>query len=417
MDGAAERWIWLPDEQIDEMAAPTMNFPMPRLLTEYWRRGWSIIPLTPGRKTPYTQLLAETTGTTGWKAYQNHPAGATEIRAWFTDHCLPENDPQTPNIGLVTGVGGLYVVDVDDLDTPQTLSDAQTTTVQTGRGHHYYFTYFGDPLPSRIIDLDGRRVEFKGAGAYVTAANSKHPSGTFYRVESDLATIKDLPEPILSKVKRSRVVPVPGTIDAGSQSPYPRCIEALLADPMPDGVRDSSLFALYSLLQRNHVFTEKAASIVERKNSSLANPITDSQLRHTIVDYERKYPKFGCRAFSRYRADLAGILCPTCPHHNRSLQGMVKGLHLDSALAELEPSCLTAYIALLQAESQGRHLSNREAASNLTVSRNTVARARRLLEKNGLLAPCSARGHFACSATEHVQSPGHSPESDDELDG
>jgi hypothetical protein len=318
---------------------------------------------------------------------------------------------------LVTGLGGLYVVDVDDLDTPQTLIDARTTTVQTGRGHHYYFSYIGDPLPSRIIDLDGKRVEFKGVGAYVTAANSKHPSGTFYRVESDLAAIKDLPESILSKVKRSRVIPVAGTIDAGSQSPYPSCIEALLTDPMPEGVRDYSLFALYSLLQRNRVSTARAASIVEQKNSSLANPLRESQLRRTITEYEHKYPKFGCRAFARYRADLAEIVCPTCPHHNRSLQGMLKGLHLDSALAELEPSCLSAYIALLQAESEGKHLSNREAASRLAVSRNTVARARRLLERNGLLAPCSAREHSACSATEHVQSSEHSPESDDELDG
>ena len=141
----------------------------------YVRRGWSVFPLLPGKKTPYG-------GTSGFKEATTN--GGT-VRDWWG---------QTPkaNVGIATGaVSGLFVVDVDaDRGGEKTLAEMekargplpQTLVSRTGGGgRHILFKHPGDGLKvvSRNDSL-GPGVDVKGDGGYVVAPPSVHPNGTVY---------------------------------------------------------------------------------------------------------------------------------------------------------------------------------------------------------------------------------------------
>ena len=96
----------------------------------YAARGWSLIPIKPGTKTPACQ---------SWKQYQTTPADDKLLRRWFADG--------KKGVAVVCGrvSAGLVIRDFDDMgaydrwaqDHPELARSLPT--VATSRGRHVYF--------------------------------------------------------------------------------------------------------------------------------------------------------------------------------------------------------------------------------------------------------------------------------------
>jgi hypothetical protein len=168
-------------------------------------KGFALLPLKPKNKTPYTELLPLVNGKPSWAVYRKKPPSAADIKAWF------EYDPAV-NIGIITGpssMGGLYVLDLDG-KTPSTFGHLpMTAIVKTGRsnGWHYYFTHSRELKTFSF----GRIGSLQGAGSYVVAAGSIHPSGAVYEYADGLSLeqieITPLPDWLADGRKRKKYIP------------------------------------------------------------------------------------------------------------------------------------------------------------------------------------------------------------------
>jgi Bifunctional DNA primase/polymerase, N-terminal len=126
------------------------------------------IPFHPQSKTP-----AFATGEIF--AFREHPASTAQLKAWFADPAR--------NIGLITGAGGLVVLDVDGDEGRQSLKGLalpSTPTVRTKRGFHAYFRA-DRPLPTRLKGLPG--VDLLADEWQVLAPSSIHPDRHVYAWE------------------------------------------------------------------------------------------------------------------------------------------------------------------------------------------------------------------------------------------
>ena len=134
----------------------------------YSARGWPVLPVAPRDKRPLSA-----------HGVKDATTDEATIRRWWTER--PD-----ANIGLACGE--FVVVDVDDLAEwgDKTID---TYTVRTGSGKlHYYCSPGGNPKTRRL----SKGIEVRGAGAYVVAPPSIHPSGGRYEVIAD-APLADFP--------------------------------------------------------------------------------------------------------------------------------------------------------------------------------------------------------------------------------
>jgi len=118
--------------------------------------GWHIFPVQPRGKQPLVKWREESTNDT------------TKVESWWSQ--WPD-----ANVGIDCGKSGLVVVDYDGVEAP----DLHTLAVKTGRGVHHYFANAGDPVPNSASMLEDN-VDVRGAGGYVLAPPSVHPSGALY---------------------------------------------------------------------------------------------------------------------------------------------------------------------------------------------------------------------------------------------
>jgi len=123
-------------------------------------------------------------------------------------------------------MGGLYVLDLDG-KTPSTFGHLpMTAIVKTGRpnGWHYYFTHSRELKTFSF----GRIGSLQGAGSYVVAAGSIHPSGAVYEYADGLSLeqieITPLPDWLADGRKRKKYIPNfkgPATSSEASRAPTP----------------------------------------------------------------------------------------------------------------------------------------------------------------------------------------------------
>ena len=154
------------------------------------KQGYSLLPLKPASKIPYMELLPVTAeGRASWSLYSLRSASEPEVKKWFT------YDPAC-NYGILTGpasIGGLYVLDVDQVKKLPANELPPTVTVKTGRGFHYYFKS-SQELQSRTFEFG----ELKGINSYVVGPGSIHESGAVYSFSELLGPaevdIQELPE-------------------------------------------------------------------------------------------------------------------------------------------------------------------------------------------------------------------------------
>lgn len=135
--------------------------------SEYFDRGWSILPLSGKRP-----------AIASWREYQSLRAGLNEIRKWFSDG--------ETNVGIITGrASGLVVVDCDTLVDAEFWKERFPRTplaVWTGGGgSHYYYRYPDAQDVSNRAGLLARRIDLRAEGGYVVAPPSRHTNGNLYR--------------------------------------------------------------------------------------------------------------------------------------------------------------------------------------------------------------------------------------------
>jgi hypothetical protein len=105
------------------------------------------------------------------------------IRGWF-------GNGEIINIAIATGrISGIVVLDVDGADGQQSLQAFTdkcgqlpvTTTVSTGKGHHYYFKHPGFDVKNSVGTL-AAGLDIRSDRGYVVAPGSIHISGKEYKL-------------------------------------------------------------------------------------------------------------------------------------------------------------------------------------------------------------------------------------------
>lgn len=91
------------------------------------------------------------------------------------------------NYGVVCGINGLTVLDIDE---PELLDDAKllppTLTVRTGSGGYHLYYIIKDMPKKVILENDVKHYgEFQHKGSMVVGVNSIHPNGNRYEVIAD----------------------------------------------------------------------------------------------------------------------------------------------------------------------------------------------------------------------------------------
>ena len=131
----------------------------------YLSRGWSVIPVPHGTKTPKIK----------WEPYQIIRADEEQVRAWFEE--------KKSNIAIVTGkISGIVIVDIDlgadisGLDLPAT-----PTILSGGGGKHLYYRYpEGIDRIQNSAGIIRPHIDIRADGGMIIAPPSIHPSGNPY---------------------------------------------------------------------------------------------------------------------------------------------------------------------------------------------------------------------------------------------
>jgi hypothetical protein len=167
----------------------------------YREAGVSIIPITPGEKKPWWEMLPRVLDEKdgkykpSWKPYQARIATEGEVKKWCAANA---------GIGIVGGEvsGGLLILDLESyaafeswLEYGKVISCGEVIehlpVVKTGKGYHVYWRC-EKPGGNRKLAMHGREVvaETRGEGGYVLAPPTRHPSGSYYTlVQGDLSNI------------------------------------------------------------------------------------------------------------------------------------------------------------------------------------------------------------------------------------
>ncbi|MER9602793.1 phage/plasmid primase, P4 family [Mesorhizobium sp. M0243] len=173
------------------------------------------------------------------------------------------------NFGIVTGlVSELIVLDVDGPKGQASLQDLvakhgplpPTVTVNTARGHHYYFFHDGQPVRNSASGL-GEGLDVRGEGGYVVGPSSVHPSGAVYGYVQDRAlgdvNFADLPAWLLNLLIRA-------PSDSAMLSPDNQKVA--------QGTRNSHLMSLAGRLRNSGLSEEALLAALEAENQIKCEP-------------------------------------------------------------------------------------------------------------------------------------------------
>ncbi len=185
----------------------------------YLARGWSVIPLVPGLKTPAIE----------WKDYQARRATDTDLRQWF-------NRWIRHGLAVVTGrVSSLIVVDFDEVSLlTQFLTRhphlVNTYIVHTRRGFHLYYQVDPAIMPAsrRVPGLD-----IQADGCYVVAPPSRVAGHDYVRVgeyeplqlaQAELDTLLDFADSLKTPALPEILVELPRSMTPNNAVAYYRAL-------------------------------------------------------------------------------------------------------------------------------------------------------------------------------------------------
>ena len=232
------------------MAAHPTIFPFADAALDLLDRGLAPIPL--GGDDGKVPLVR-------WKRWK-HPLGRQSLGQLADKH-------PTANVGVLTGLSGVTVVDVDDLELTDAMvrrfGDTPLQTSTPSGGVHLWFRSSGERCRTR---LDGLKVDIRGEGGMVVVPPSIRPSGphagkAYGFLEGTWDDLPRLPEMKVPALATTSVSPAAGTLQTVQQ-----------------GNRDNSLFrACLDLAPRCDTFddlVDEARTI----NESYAPPLSDARV-------------------------------------------------------------------------------------------------------------------------------------------
>jgi Bifunctional DNA primase/polymerase, N-terminal/AAA domain len=241
----------------------------------------------------------------GWAAFpvyfdgaRKHPA--VKWRDWATtdvDTLIAEWSARAyPAAGIECEKSGLVVIDEDTLGEFKRLAASQgesvpvTYAVRTGRvggGRQYYFAADGHGLRSTdmLRKHVGYDIDVKGAGGYVVAAGSKHPSGATYQIEHD-ADLADVPTWLVDILTEHN----PGGHNTGWTDPD---LDDLVAHGVPAGQsQDNTLRDVVWELRAKAVSREATRAVwdaIVAKTPLIAKPPHTKPEPWTGADFDRHW--------------------------------------------------------------------------------------------------------------------------------
>ena len=274
----------------------------------YYKRGLSIIPVRDKRP-----LIS-------WREYQERQAEPEEIYKWCVD--FPNF-----NIGIITGFNGFYSLDLDTKEAfnllPKELKNSMLT--ETQRGFHFNFQS-SRHYSSQGININGLKVEFKGAGSYVIEPYSVI-NGFEYRPINSIADIKNLPALIddLLQEKQERKIGREVSGKIGSEikkiswtyNGSANCVKQILDRELREGERETAFFILYNLLLRGKNSREYSEALIIRKNKYLINSLPEKELLALLK--QKPYNSLGC---AYVRENLPWISCEGCKYYKEVFKKM-----------------------------------------------------------------------------------------------
>lgn len=237
-------------------------------------RGLRVLPLPPRKK--YPPLFA------GWQEHAT--TDPDKIRNWWRE------DPN--NIGIATGPdSGVWVLDVDGDEGEATLRKletehgalAPTVEVITGDGRHLYFRWpTGTEIRNAQCRDDVPGLDWRGAGGYVMAPPSVHPSGRVYRWSVDSANeLSDAPDWLIKLVtSKNRSVGSTAT---------PEQWLTFLAQHVDGSRRGSAIARLTGYLLRRFVDPAITLDLMRFFNDLRCEPpLDDEELIRIVVSIGRR---------------------------------------------------------------------------------------------------------------------------------
>lgn len=204
----------------------------------YAARGWPVFPLADRDKVPRP----------GSRGFKDATCDREQIARWWAEH------PHA-NIGIATG-GGLLVVDVDGDEGRASIQGKHlppTVCAMTARGCHYFFAGDGRCMTGLLPGID-----IRGAGGYVVAAPSVHPTGAAYCWAPGLSP-DDLP-----------LAPAPDWLTEAATPTPARRTGARLPEAVPCPMAERcEVSTAYGLAALRNVTRELAAAPVGTRNARL----------------------------------------------------------------------------------------------------------------------------------------------------
>jgi hypothetical protein len=182
---------------------PSFIRALQKIADQLRKPSFRFVPILNGHKKPEGQK---------WSTEANYPYDHAVIAGYLAEG---------HNYGILTGIGALVVLDVDDIVRLEALGIIkelpETFTVKTGRGGLHIYLLCKD-LKDKIIledaelkDIEGDPLhlgELQAMGQQVVGPNSIHPNGNKYEIIKDLpiATItKDALMQILSPLNQINI--------------------------------------------------------------------------------------------------------------------------------------------------------------------------------------------------------------------
>lgn len=140
-------------------------------ITTYVDRGWSVLPIAQGKKSPAMQ---------SWTDYTKTAATIEQLDTWF-------KALTGAGIGVVTGrLSGIVVIDME-ADCPTSLDDVLAAfptglvSHTGGGGYHLFYKYPPnvEKVGNRVKIYDG--VDIRGDNGFIVLPPTRHPSGGEYK--------------------------------------------------------------------------------------------------------------------------------------------------------------------------------------------------------------------------------------------
>jgi hypothetical protein len=232
--------------------------------------GFSVFPCVPGGKRPLTT-----------KGLLDATADASQIEAW---------SERWPNANWALRTDGLLVIDVDGANNAwftslgeraRELAAAQVSITPRG-GRHFIFRQPDGANYGNTQSVIADKVDTRANGGYIVVAPST-VDGNAYRWITELDVGPSglpLPPQWILDLLAPR----------GQASSTPRSSAPCVANRIPDGLRNKTLFSLGCGMRRSGMSHEAIYAALSQENAARCSPPLDEREVSTISDSCSRYP-------------------------------------------------------------------------------------------------------------------------------